>query len=39
MQRINDDENRQQLEREGDEVVAVDLLPQKKIGIPKKVAF
>ena len=32
MQRVNDDENRQQLEREGDEVVAVDLLPQKKIG-------
>ena len=32
VQRINDDENRQQLEREGDEVVAVDLLPQEKIG-------
>ena len=32
MQWINDDKNRQQLEREGDDVVAVDLLPQEKIG-------
>ena len=32
MQRVNDDENRQQLQREGDDMVAADLLVQQKIG-------